>query len=144
MNSFLAALVILLCSATLTGILALLPLTDERARWARLAGAGGAVLASLAGLAGVFFQLGQEPVTAAVPWGLPFGSGIVGLDSLSALFLLPVFGLGLTCACSGHIALRHIPAAEHNQPAHWFFFLLLLFGMALVTGARDAGLFLKA
>ena len=144
MNSFLAALVILLCSATLTGILALLPLTDERARWARLAGAGGAVLASLAGLAGVFFQLGQEPVTAAVPWGLPFGSGIVGLDGLSALFLLPVFGLGLTCACSGHIALRHVPAAEHNQPAHWFFFLLLLFGMALVMSARDAVLFLLA
>ena len=144
MNSFLAALVILLSTAALTGILALLPLTDERARWAGRLGAGGATLASLAGLSGIFFHLGQDPVTAAVPWGLPFGNGLLGLDGLSALFLLPVFGLGLTCACSGHIALRPIPAGEHNQPAHWFFFLLLLCGMALVMSARDAVLFLLA
>jgi hydrogenase-4 component B len=94
-----------------------------------------------------FVSLADGPfdavLAASLPWGLPFGSAAIGLDPLSRLFLLPVFGLGAVCALSGRAALAH-HADEHNLGAHWFFFNLLVLAMALVMAARDAVLFLIA
>ena len=65
---------------------------------------------------------------SGLPWGLPFGAFALALDSLTRLFLLPVFVLGCTCALSGGISLRNSDPSEHNLGAHWLFFLILLLG----------------
>lgn len=116
-------------------------------RRANLFGAGSAALACLIGFLGAIsipWQYDLPPLSANLPWGLPFGKLDLALDSLSAIFLLPIFGLGFVCAFSGGIALRHERASEHNIAAHWFFYLLLLFGMASVVCAADAIFFLLA
>ena len=96
------------------------------------------------GMAGLFTDSWTGSLLWTQAWGLPVGSLSLGLDALSRVFLLPVFGLGFVCACAGGISLRHTRASEHNLAAHWLFYLLLVLGMAVVMMARDAVLFLLA
>jgi hydrogenase-4 component B len=114
-----------------------------RSRAANTLGPVFAVAGCLLGLAATLIGPWREATSAVLPWGLPVGSAAIGLDALTRLFLLPVFGLGAVCALSGRAALAH-HGDEHNLGAHWFFFNLLLFAMALVLAARDAVLFLIA
>ena len=95
-------------------------------------------------MAGLFTDSWTGSLLWTQAWGLPVGSLSLGLDALSRVFLLPVFGLGFVCACAGGISLRHTRASEHNLAAHWLFYLLLVLGMAVVMMARDAVLFLLA
>jgi len=140
MITFLLALLLMTGGALVTGVIALKPVTAASNRTANTVGPAVAVLACLLGVIGLFSGgwTSTESITAS--WGLPFGAFALGLDPLSRLFLLPVFALGLTCALSGSISLRHSDPAEHNLGAHWCFYLLLLLGMTCVMTARD-GLF---
>lgn len=112
-------------------------------RVGRLAGPLGAMAGSGLGLAAALrlLALGEFP-RLDLAWGLPFGSFALGFDPLTLLFLLPAFGLGLVCALYGIGSLAHEP--ERKVRNHWFFFNLLLAGLALVVTARDGFLFLLA
>lgn len=148
---YLASVAILFFAALVMGIWAVaftLAVPKRRKnRRSNLCGSNTAALACLIGFAGMAsgpWDFSSMPETANLAWGLPFGGFALSLDPLSRIFLLPVFGLGFVCALSGGIALRHERASEHNIAAHWFFYLLLLLGMALVACAADAILFLLA
>lgn len=151
MTFYLASVAILLLAALTMGVWAiaftLTPPKRRQNRRSNLCGSTAAALACLIGFAGMAagpWDFASLPETANLAWGLPFGGFALLLDPVSRIFLLPVFGLGFVCALSGSIALRHERASEHNIAAHWFFYLLLLLGMALVACAADAILFLLA
>jgi formate hydrogenlyase subunit 3/multisubunit Na+/H+ antiporter MnhD subunit len=74
---------------------------------------------------------------------LPGGAWVVGLDPLSAIFLLTILGVGLASAVFGVTSL----GAARQQRAVWFShasFALVLAGMSLVVVARSVLLFLGA
>ena len=113
-------------------------------RWATVAGVGGIVAGSVLGLVPtVSVLLGAAPLTLHLPWSVPFGAFTLGLDALSALFLLPVFGLSAVAAVFGGAYLRGHEGRQ-SAGASWFFFALLVVSMALVLVARNAVLFLVA
>jgi len=102
------------------------------------------VLGSLLGLGGVAAAYGEAtPPTLHVPWFLPWGEFAVTLDSLSMVFLLPVFVVPALGAIYG---LGYWKQAEHpdNGRRLGLFFGLLAGSMALVVIARDGVLFLMA
>ena len=140
----LLALCVLAVSAAGLGLLAFARPTPATTRLADLFGPLGAACGCALGMAGLFTDSWTGSLLWTQAWGLPVGSLSLGLDALSRVFLLPVFGLGFVCACAGGISLRHTRASEHNLAAHWLFYLLLVLGMAVVMMARDAVLFLLA
>lgn len=140
----LLALCVLAVSAAGLGLLAFARPTPATTRLADLSGPLGAACGCALGMAGLFTDSWTDSLLWTQAWGLPVGSLSLGLDALSRVFLLPVFGLGFVCACAGGISLRHTRASEHNLAAHWLFYLLLVLGMAVVMMARDAVLFLLA
>ena len=148
MELFLTALLILSAAALATALLATLasfrPPSAANCRAANCLGSCCAALGCLTGLCAVAAGPWDTTMVLELPWGLPIGTLVLGLDPLSRIFLLPVFGLGMVCALSGGLSLRHTSPREHNLGAHWFFYLLLLLGMAVVMSARDAVLFLLA
>lgn len=129
----------------LLGALAALCLGDRDL--ANRLGPAGALAGSLAGLAGVALAPASAVAQAVLPWGLPIGSLVLGLDPASRLFLVPVYLLGAACAVSGATGLtahHHGSGGQGRPGTHWFFFNLLLAGLALVMAARDAVTFLIA
>ena len=76
-------------------------------------------------------------------WGMPLGAFSIGLDGLSALFLLPILGLG---ALSSIYGLGYLsPYRQHRSlGVAWFQFNLLVASMVMVVLARNALLFLVA
>lgn len=106
-------------------------------------GAGGAMAACAGGLvvAMASLVLGFDKV-AALPWNMPYGQFRLGLDPLSAFFLIPLFLL------SGLAAVYAIgyfqPWAGRNPGRFWLYYNLLVAGMALVVTARNGVLFLVA
>ncbi|MCR5563798.1 MAG: hypothetical protein K6F46_10640 [Desulfovibrio sp.] len=142
MELFLLALLVMAAGALVSAAIALFPVTAARNKVADILGPVTAVAACLLGLAGIFSGEWAATEYRVMPWGLPFGAFALALDSLTRLFLLPVFVLGGTCALSGGISLRQSDPTEHNLGAHWLFFLILLLGMTLVMSARDAVLFM--
>lgn len=97
----------------------------------------GAVGGGAVGLAGALRALSGAPVEVTVPWSVPGGALVVGLDPLSAFFLVPLFLLGALGAVYGraYLGARVGPAAAFNG---------LLVAMALVLLARDALVLLVA
>jgi hydrogenase-4 component B len=84
---------------------------------------------------------GIDPVNAY--WSMPLGSFNVGLDGLSAFFLLPILGLGALSAIYGIGYLR--PYREHKSLGFaWFLFNVLVASMIMVVAARSILLFLVA
>jgi formate hydrogenlyase subunit 3/multisubunit Na+/H+ antiporter MnhD subunit len=73
-----------------------------------------------------------------LPWSVPGGALAIGLDPLSAFFLLPVAALSAITACYGVEYLAGVP-----RPARvaWPAFDALIAGMVLVLVARNAVLF---
>ncbi len=102
---------------------------------ALLAGSASGLPAALGALAGG----GSELVS--LPWSVPYGSLSVGLDALSALFLLPVFLVTPLAALYG---VGYLKGAEGRRPvgASWFFYGILCASMAGVVVARNGVLFL--
>lgn len=144
---FLYSLLLLSLTALVLATLAVLSVWPTARAWGNLANMlapMGIVLGCVLGLGAVCSGPWDGVQVYALPWGLPFGSGALALDTLSRLFLLPVFVLGAVCAISGAATFRHYPADGHNLAAHWFFYCLLLISLALVMVARDAIFFLLA
>jgi hydrogenase-4 component B len=105
-------------------------------------GAGSLLLAGAVALPAVLRTLlggGSELVTA--PWSVPCGSLSLGLDPLSALFLIPIFVIPPLAAVYGAGYLR---GEEGRRPigASWFFYGLLCASMAGVVLSRNGVLFL--
>jgi len=101
-----------------------------------------AVLGSVAGLAGVggFWALGdRQPI--CLPWAVPGGQFYVGIDAISAIFLLPIFLVSLLGNIYG---LGYWKQAEHPENGRKLrlFYGTLTAGMAVVVIARNGVLFL--
>ncbi len=136
----------LLCGAMVllagTGIGALL-VGRWSARWAVALGGGGAVAACLAGLAAAIAALALRfQKTAVLPWNIPHGSFALGVDPLSAFFLVPMFLLSGLAAVYGIGYFR--PWRGRNPGRFWLSYNLLVASMALVLTARNGMLFLVA
>jgi hydrogenase-4 component B len=103
-----------------------------------------AVLGAAVGLAGVAsFWLASESQPIVLPWSLPGASFSVGVDGLSAIFLLPIFLISLLGNIYG---LEYWKQTEHqgNGRKLRVFYGFLTAGMALVVIARNGILFLFA
>src|SRR5919198_1483001 len=126
----------------LSGCLALL--TQKSASWATGCGVSGVVIGSVIGLIpSVPVLLGAPSLSLHVAWDVPYGAFFVGLDALSAFFLLPIFLLSALAAVYGSpylLAYRE----EKSLGVSWFFFTLLVASMVLVVIARNGVLFLVA
>jgi formate hydrogenlyase subunit 3/multisubunit Na+/H+ antiporter MnhD subunit len=135
MNLLLLALALLLGGA-------LLPLLLVRSpKAATASGVALAVAGSLVGLSSAVQGLrAGEAQSFLLPWSLPLGALRLGLDPLSAFFLLPLFLLGGLCALYG----RGYLGVRPRDGASWSFYNLLLGAMAVVFTARDAVLFVMA
>ncbi|MBK8013512.1 MAG: oxidoreductase [Deltaproteobacteria bacterium] len=108
------------------------------ARLAATVAALGAVLGGAWGAFAAARALGMSaPMELALPWAMPGGEFVVGLDPLSAFFLLPVFVVGAVCAAFGrsYLGARPWSAAGFN---------LFIGSMVLVLLARHGFLFLLA
>ncbi len=141
MALILAALAVYLSGAGLAWVLG-------RGRAASIAGSASAVVGGILGVIGLGLALSRlmdgHPIPdLALAWSLPGLHVVLGLDGLSAVFLLPVFVLGGLCALSGHAALAHDPDKPHLG-AHWSFYNLTLAGLTQTLMARDGLLFLIA
>ena len=125
--------------ATLSGLPGLF-LSPRSRRGERLA-AGGMTLAALAGLAGAALRLaGKSAPDRTLPWAAA-GYPPLGMDALSAFFLVPVFlmgGLGALYGL-GYWPQRRHPANGARLRAAWG---LTAAGMGLILVSRHALAFL--
>jgi hydrogenase-4 component B len=107
-------------------------------------GAAGPVAACIVGLIPTLEALSGiaiSPIHSS--WNMPLGTISLGLDGLSALFLLPILGLGALSAIYGIGYLR--PYREFRSlSTSWFLFNMLSASMVMVVLARSALLFLLA
>ena len=137
--TFLGLLLLAICCQAMSGLPLLL------AKGSSLAQRAGVVLMVAASLAGCAGALGAVFFPAAGSWllpsGLPFGGLEVGIDALSAIFLLPIFIVTGCCAVYGA---GYWPVARH--PEHGgklaFFLGLLSAALTVVLLARSTLLFL--
>ncbi|OGG05457.1 MAG: hypothetical protein A3F83_11185, partial [Candidatus Glassbacteria bacterium RIFCSPLOWO2_12_FULL_58_11] len=110
--------------------------------WSSRLGAWSAILGSLFGLVAAFQGLRPESAwDLCLPWSVPGGSLHLGMDPLSAFFLLALFILSGLAALYGREYLTGFGAAKAPGQA-WFFYNALVASMALVFAARNAVLFL--
>jgi len=116
-------------------------LARRRTVTAERAAAAVALAGSGLGLGGAALALTGSSATATMAWTVPGGSLSVGLDVVSALFLLPVFLVPGLAAVYG---LGYAPAnaAGGHGPALRTFQGVLTAGMALLLLARNSLLFL--
>ena len=132
-----------------SGLLAVL--CGRRAVLASIVGAGGAVAACGIGLvpaASTVLASGETEYLLQADgtpyaWDVPYGSFAVELDPLSALFLASALALAALAAIFGS---RFLLAYRERKMlgAPWFFFNVLVAGMAMVLVARNGVLFLVA
>ncbi len=114
----------------------------RRSRPAQCLAAGLMVLGSLTGLIGLTLALrSSAPCALSFPWHLPWGSFSVGLDALSAVFLIPVF---IVPALGSIYGLEYWKQTEHpdNGRGLSLFYGLLAGAMVMVVIARDSVLLL--
>lgn len=86
---------------------------------------------------------GGEPLRLRAEWSLPVGSFSLGLDPISAFFLLPLLGLSFLAGVYGAAYLRAW-SGRKNLGACWCFYNALAAAMVVVLLARDGVLFLIA
>lgn len=114
---------------------------NRRATWI---GAGGAVAGCVLGLIPALrVLLLSAPESLRLPWSVPLASFSLGIDPLSAFFLLPTFGLSALAAIYGAGYLR-ADVMEGGARVAWLWFNLLIASMAVVVTARNGMLFLVA
>jgi len=107
-------------------------------------GAGAAVLGcGLLGLAVARVLAGGLTASVSWSWSMPGGRFSLGLDPLSAIFLIPILVLGSLSAvyALGYLEDTGSPVA---RGLHWLWFDLLIASMALVVLAENGVLFLLA
>ena len=116
-------------------------------RWSErtsvLLGVSGAVAAGLAGLgAALAALLFRVDAVRSFPWSMPYGAFSVGIDPLSAFFLIPTF---LLSGLAGVYAVGYFrPWRGRNPGRFWLFYNALVASLALVLIARNGVLFLVA
>jgi len=109
-----------------------------------VAGACGPVAALLLGsVPSVKTLAGGVVSPVLLPWQMPFGSLALGMDGLSALFLLPILALSALAAVYGAGYLRPEQERRWIGPP-WFFFNMLAASMVVLCVARNGILFLLA
>jgi len=119
-------------------------LSGRRPALSSFLGAGGAVVGSLLAILPACAVLaGGRTESLRANWNVPLGSFFVQIDPLSAVFLLPILGLSAVAAIYGAEYLWP-SRQEKNLGVPWFFYNLLVVGMALVVAARNGLLFLVA
>jgi hydrogenase-4 component B len=134
---FLAAVAIL-CAGGLSALFV--------SRFPRLAsyfGSGSALLGCVLGLVAAIRALAGNSESLRLSWDVPYGSFYVGLDKLSAFFLIPLFALSAVGAIYGSEYLLSFRARRSLGPP-WFFYNWLIGGMAVVVVAKNGVLFLVA
>ena len=108
-------------------------------RLATALGAGAAVVGGLFALAGAVQVLYRgSPAEINIPWQVPFGALSLGLDPLSAIFVLPVAVVVMAAAVYGTGYLQ----GHGGAGLSWFFFNMLAATMLSVVVARNGVLFL--
>ena len=135
----------------LLGALGLLVASGAASAWAGrrserisvLLGVSGAVAACLSGLGAALAALiYRADALRAFPWSMPYGAFAVGIDPLSAFFLIPTFLLSGLAAIYAVGYFR--PWNGRNPGRFWLFYNALIASMALVLIARNGVLFLVA
>lgn len=136
MSAFLASIAILIAS----GVLSLM--AGRNPRMATLFGAGGSIVACLVGLVPTLDVLltGAE-FSYHAAWSLPYASFSVGIDALSAVFLLTIFVVCPITALYGSEYLLSY-GDKKNLGAAWFHFNMLIVSMAMVVVATNGILFI--
>ncbi|PIW65419.1 MAG: hydrogenase, partial [Candidatus Omnitrophica bacterium CG12_big_fil_rev_8_21_14_0_65_45_16] len=89
------------------------------------------------------FLRGGETSIFRIPWSVPFGEFTIGLDPLSAFFLMTIGCVALASGIygCGYLQEHH---EKKNLGVHYFFYLLLITLLLVVVTARNAVLFLTA
>ncbi len=137
-----AALLASLCIILAGGILA--ALTHRRERLSTGLALAGLLAGSIGGLlAAVEVLVSGRAIRLQAPWSIPAGSFALGVDQVSAFFMLPVLVLSSLAAVYGGSYLRAW-SGKKNLGACWFFFNTLVASMVLVLVARNGMLFLIA
>ena len=110
---------------------------------AQRASCGALVAGAVLGLTAAVATLATGPVEIHAPWSVPGGALALRLDGLSAIFLLPVFGVPAAGSIYG---LAYFPQAERGAQALrlQLFYGLVTGAMALLVVAANAMLFLAA
>lgn len=135
-----ALLLLALCVLLAGGLGALL--TSRSARWATRLGSCSTVVACVLGtIPTIRALLGGSVDSLSLAWSVPYGAFAVGLDALSAVFLVAVFALSALSAVYGAAYVRE---SGYPPGRTWFFFNLFVAAMVLVLLARNAILFLMA
>lgn len=107
-------------------------------------GVAGPVLACAIGSIPAIQVLAGIPLDPLLTsWSMPLGALSIGLDGLSAFFLLAISGLGALSAIYGLGYLRPY-RGQKAAGGSWFQFNVLLASMVMVVSARNALLFLVA
>jgi formate hydrogenlyase subunit 3/multisubunit Na+/H+ antiporter MnhD subunit len=137
---------ILLLGAVLAlgGAALLSSLASRHDRWARSAVIAGLAAAAIAGGTLAWRTIAGQRVSDLLwSWPVPGAAFHVGMDSLSACFLLLVLVVG---CCAGLYGEGYLAGSHGHIPATpvRFFFLVLLGAMALLVAARNAFLFMIA
>jgi hydrogenase-4 component B len=80
-------------------------------------------------------------VEATIPWRMIFGKITLGLDPLSAVFVLPI---AMVVAVAAVYAVQYLEGSHRQMTVGgiWFFFNILAASMLLVVAARNGWLFL--
>lgn len=124
------------------GILALL--VRRRNRACSIIGASGSLAAFLFALVPALQALSGVPFSQIrAGWNMPLGTIVLGLDGLSAIFLIPILGLGALSAVYGIGYLRPY-GASRSLGTSWFFYNMLVASMTTLVLARSVLLFLVA
>lgn len=100
--------------------------------------------ATVCGLTGAIYALfSRATVTWTLPGAFPFSPTVLGIDPLSAFFIIPIL---IVAACCSIYSLDYWPADSNPRTIYKviFFFGILVASMLLVTLARSAGIFLLA
>lgn len=102
-----------------------------------------AIACGLILIASIPFLRGEGGSVFCIPWPVPFGEFSVGLDPLSAFFLMTIACVSLASGIygCGYLQEHH---EKRNLGVHYFFYLLLIASLLLVVTAKNAILFLVA
>lgn len=134
----------LLIAAIILQACSTLPLLFRHSALSQKISASLMVLASVIGTTGAVRSL-TDPAAHSLllDWSLPFGPAEIGIDPLSALFLLPIF---IITGCSALYGVGYWPAQKHPHTVTrlTFFLGLLAASLTTVVMARNAILFLIA
>jgi formate hydrogenlyase subunit 3/multisubunit Na+/H+ antiporter MnhD subunit len=96
-----------------------------------------------AGVAAAWVLLGGGQLAVELAWPVPFGSLSLGMDALSAFFVLAIVVVSVLGAIYGG-RYMDLYAGQRHLGSSWFFYNALLAAMLVVVTARNGVLFLVA